>query len=208
MKVFTCAAMVAAATLCVTAPAMAAQIADGTVSFVNLGQPTVDYTVDPSIVTFSSGTFEVNGTGGFLGAKNGMGSLSGALSFSAVEGTTRNETLSNFFTFSDGLGSNFQFSVDSVLTKAYAVATGTQSFSLYLLGSTLDQARGLTATPTSLTISFNQTGDSGFSASGTLAVPPTVAVPEPASWVMMVGGFGLLGATLRRKRSATTISFG
>jgi hypothetical protein len=26
------------------------------------------------------------------------------------------------------------------------------------------------------------------------------AVPEPASWMMMIGGFGLVGAALRRKR--------
>lgn len=32
------------------------------------------------------------------------------------------------------------------------------------------------------------------------------AVPEPASWAMMVGGFGLMGAALRRKR--TSLTFG
>lgn len=36
----------------------------------------------------------------------------------------------------------------------------------------------------------------GFS-SGTLSVAD---VPEPASWAMMVGGFGLLGVTLRQRR--------
>ncbi|NIJ08399.1 hypothetical protein FHS31_002016 [Sphingomonas vulcanisoli] len=186
---------------------MAAQIANGTVSFVDLGQPDVNYTVDPSTVTFSNGTFQVNGIGGFAGAKNGTGSLSGTLAFSATEGTTLNESLSNFFTFSDGAGANFLFSVDSVLTKAYSIAANSQSFSLYLLGSTVNPTQGLTATPTSLTVSFNQTGSSGYSASGTLAVPPASAVPEPASWAMMVGGFGLLGATLRRKRSNALVSF-
>jgi hypothetical protein len=29
--------------------------------------------------------------------------------------------------------------------------------------------------------------------------PPSV--PEPASWAMMVGGFGLLGAAIRRRRA-------
>ena len=33
-----------------------------------------------------------------------------------------------------------------------------------------------------------------------LAAP--AAVPEPASWAMMVGGFGLLGTALRRRRTA------
>lgn len=30
------------------------------------------------------------------------------------------------------------------------------------------------------------------------------AVPEPATWAMMIAGFGLMGATLRRQRIATT----
>ena len=35
----------------------------------------------------------------------------------------------------------------------------------------------------------------------------TAAVPEPASWAMMVGGFGVVGGTMRRRRR-TRISFG
>lgn len=31
-------------------------------------------------------------------------------------------------------------------------------------------------------------------------------VPEPASWMMMIGGFGLVGASLRRRRDAATRS--
>lgn len=30
--------------------------------------------------------------------------------------------------------------------------------------------------------------------------PPSSAVPEPASWALMIAGFGLAGATLRRQR--------
>lgn len=32
-------------------------------------------------------------------------------------------------------------------------------------------------------------------------------VPEPVSWAMMVGGFGAIGAGLRRRRAQTTITF-
>ena len=32
------------------------------------------------------------------------------------------------------------------------------------------------------------------------------AVPEPASWAMMVGGFGLLGATLRRRKAVIAVA--
>lgn len=37
---------------------------------------------------------------------------------------------------------------------------------------------------------------------GTLAA----AVPEPASWAMMLGGFGLLGSALRRRNVAVTLA--
>ncbi|WP_174274345.1 PEPxxWA-CTERM sorting domain-containing protein [Sphingomonas bacterium] len=32
------------------------------------------------------------------------------------------------------------------------------------------------------------------------------AVPEPASWAMMVGGFGLMGAAMRRKKAAVSFA--
>jgi PEP-CTERM motif len=36
-----------------------------------------------------------------------------------------------------------------------------------------------------------------------LDLAPTNAVPEPASWAMMLGGFGLIGAAMRRRTGAT-----
>ena len=39
---------------------------------------------------------------------------------------------------------------------------------------------------------------------GTLSV---LAVPEPAQWALMLGGFGLMGGALRRRRSASTTVF-
>jgi hypothetical protein len=32
---------------------------------------------------------------------------------------------------------------------------------------------------------------------------PTTAVPEPATWALMIGGFGMAGAALRRRRALT-----
>lgn len=48
------------------------------------------------------------------------------------------------------------------------------------------------------TAAFNQ---------GSVWVPgASGSVPEPASWAMMVGGFGLLGCTLRRRRQVTGLA--
>lgn len=37
---------------------------------------------------------------------------------------------------------------------------------------------------------------------GYYLAPATPAVPEPATWAMMIGGFGLVGASLRRRKAA------
>lgn len=44
--------------------------------------------------------------------------------------------------------------------------------------------------------------------SGAVTPPPTNgAVPEPATWAMMIGGFGMIGASLRYRRRKTIVSF-
>jgi hypothetical protein len=43
-------------------------------------------------------------------------------------------------------------------------------------------------------------------ASSAAVLYATTAVPEPATWAMMLGGFGLLGTAMRR-RTKTTVSF-
>ncbi len=35
--------------------------------------------------------------------------------------------------------------------------------------------------------------------------PPVTAVPEPSTWALLIGGFGLAGASLRRRRAALRI---
>jgi hypothetical protein len=51
-------------------------------------------------------------------------------------------------------------------------------------------------------IDSRQLDISGGSASGVPGIP---GVPEPATWAMMIGGFGLIGAVARRRR--TTIAY-
>jgi len=198
-----------AAAVFATAPAQATQIPNGTVSVVGLFNPVVNLAASPKTFTAVSGpTFEISGTGGFAGATAGFGSLNGVLGFSNTVGTTLAQSIANFFTFNDGTAHNFQFSVNSVKTLSYSNNPGvSSSFSLYLLGSTVDTFLGYAATPTSLTLSFNSTGGSAYSASATLAVPPApLPTPEPATWAMTLIGFGAMGAMMRR-RPQTSVSF-
>jgi hypothetical protein len=57
-------------------------------------------------------------------------------------------------------------------------------------GDTFSLLIGLTRPVNPQTFSFTGTWSDGLSAS---------AVPEPASWALMIGGFGLAGAALRRR---------
>jgi hypothetical protein len=204
MSRFVAAGLVAAA---FTAPAYATEIPDGKVTFVGLFNPTIDLGVNPNTFTATTGgTFEVSGIGGFAGADHGFGSLNGVLGFSSVAGSTINESIANFFTFSDGTGHNFQFSVDSVKTVSWASAPNSSSFSLYLLGSTVDTFLGYAPTATSLTLTFGSTSGSPYSVAASLAVPPAGTVPEPATWALTLIGFGAMGAAMRR-RPRTSVSF-
>ena len=42
--------------------------------------------------------------------------------------------------------------------------------------------------------------DDGFKLSSIIVTPQVIATPEPATWAMMIIGFGGIGATLRRRR--------
>jgi hypothetical protein len=46
-------------------------------------------------------------------------------------------------------------------------------------------------------------GKSSLSLDGSVLPPPTPGVPEPASWAMLIAGFGLVGAVARRRRQVT-----
>lgn len=68
--------------------------------------------------------------------------------------------------------------------------------------NTLDAFNGLSATGTwRLYVRDDIQGDFGNFTGSTLRITTAVAaVPEPAGWALMIGGFGLAGAMLRRRR--------
>jgi hypothetical protein len=190
-------------------PAIAASVPNGTVSVAALYNPTVNLNTSPANYTATFGnTFEISGSNGFSSVSGLNGTMNGTLSFAATEGTTINQALANFFVFNDGRGGFFNFSPTSVLTQTYSYTPGvSSSVGLYILGNVADAFQGFTPTPSSLSLSFNSTGGSPYSASATLSVPPAGAVPEPASWALMIVGFGLIGGAMRRRKVKTSVSF-
>lgn len=46
----------------------------------------------------------------------------------------------------------------------------------------------------------------GTGAPAAVVVPPTGGVPEPATWAMMIAGFGLVGGTMRRRSTMVTFA--
>lgn len=109
------------------------------------------------------------------------------------------------------------FLATSVANSGYANYSLTGVGSLNPIFSTLDVTRPLTYTLTaddlgsSLTRSNFTTPDFDLSlnqANVTVAAAGTAgAVPEPASWAMMVIGFGAMGGALRRRRASVAVSF-
>jgi hypothetical protein len=96
--------------------------------------------------------------------------------------------------------------VGGVFAPAAILVDGvSQSFTAPALGSIgVVSLSGLNLTGTSHTLQFqNVQGDWVFVSE---VVFSTRGVPEPASWAMMLGGFGAIGGTLRSRRKAS-VSF-
>lgn len=57
------------------------------------------------------------------------------------------------------------------------------------------------------TYSFSITGDGAGGLPAGLGVRLDTAVPEPMTWAMMVVGLGAVGASMRRRKLSTSVSF-
>lgn len=92
------------------------------------------------------------------------------------------------------------------LTRSYAVAPGASDYKIYsfnVVTGTAPAASSLVFTSTSTNLpSYWGAILDDIKITAPDPTPTSGAVPEPASWAMMVGGFGLLGAAMRRRRAA------
>lgn len=171
-----------------------------------------------------AGTFSTSDTassfaveGGFTG---GTGSYSGYVVFdTAAPGPTDFAATSAFlsigsysFAFADPLFSSVgahaeppDFSLLFLSTEEFSAAN-----SLFeLLSFTISfptATSGIVQSPSAATgsVSINFAGDvDALNGTGTLSrfdSTAVAAVPEPASWMMMIGGFGLIGGVFRARR--------
>jgi hypothetical protein len=192
--------------------AVAAPVMDGTVSAVATFNPAVSLASPTSTYSATNGsTFQISGTEGFSAVGGTTGLLNGTLTFSNTIGDVITQAVSNFFVFSDAKGGTYNYSVSSVQTNAFVNKPGVASSgTLLTLGSIFNSNLGYLATPASLSIQFNNTGASAYSSALTLSVPPVggSAVPETATWAMMISGFGLIGGAMRLQRKVkTTVRF-
>jgi len=210
----------------VASPSQATKIPDGALTIAALFNPTVTFNKSgSSFVAVNGATTEFAGKGGFAVANGSHGTMNGMIKFDMKAGVTQTESVADFLTFTDSDGDIFHFDIDSAHTNSVTQTLGadgktvvSSSGSLFLLGNIWEEnnMHALIGDPTaaSLTLTFNNTGESDFGASASLSVPPGVAdapppaVPEPASWAMMVGGFGLMGGMMRaNRRSRIALSF-
>jgi hypothetical protein len=159
-----------------------------------------------SCVNLDSG----NHTGGALQTRQ-------SVAFAAGDTVTLSFQVSGTQTYED-IFATFEFGGPTLVTSGTAdegYGYGTVLHNLEITGWTVDGAVKPGATFTTYAISFiaGQAGMLGarIGSKGGDGVGPVLdnvllticggAIPEPSTWVLMIGGFGLAGAALRRRRA-------
>jgi hypothetical protein len=186
-------ALAAVTAAVVSTSASAATSLDGTFAASVVGISSNTPSIDLGSVLTNTGVTLVGSATGELGPAT-LTSLT-VSPFTATDGAAYSFTsaIGNFTgTLSDVLSAG---PVSNRVLSAYALGTFTPagSFSSFAAG------------PASLTFSFTQNNANGAISGGfTMSTPPVPApgVPEPAAWAMLIAGFGLTGAAMRRRRIA------
>jgi hypothetical protein len=164
---------------------------DGSPNTININTPDVVVGASTTFYSLINSAFGVNG--------QAIGDLT--LNFS--NGSTYVYDL----TEGDNVRDHYDGVYNNVATNVYGTATyGSDRLDAQQIVLPSSYA-GLTLT--SITLDNNNTGNgdafiAAFTGEGVTAV--TGGVPEPATWAMMVGGLGLVGATIRRRRNIMAVA--
>ena len=142
-------------------------------------------------------------TGGPFSLSNPLGTLPAT---KMTTGNTYDYTFSLAMPL--GTGSSVQIAAQKLIHGSsvpeliqYSLYTGTPGSGTFVSQSSLDFAPTVAFTPTvgAYYVQVDYIAASGEVAGGTI----TSSVPEPASWAMMLVGFGALGVALRRRAAKT-----
>lgn len=164
-----------------------------------------------SAAVFPVGT-TTPGVGSFLAAMGPNGTYNGAISRVGIGAGTFSDT----FTFtvpSTGLGSGSVISSTVLMNGVTSLTFSKVSFNgmdltISALGNLVFAGGdGLPVAAGQLnTLMVSGTSQGGASYGGNLTFIPS-AVPETATWMMMLAGFGVMGAGLRYRRRSSTVAF-
>lgn len=98
----------------------------------------------------------------------------------------------------------FSGTIAGVTLASYAVSTGPNATWKTFAGSTIIQTAGFYDVAFVFDTNFFPSKDIVIDQVYIISGNPTLpGVPEPATWAMLIAGFGLVGATLRRRAAAT-----
>ncbi len=135
-----------------------------------------------------------------------VASESGLTNWVEVEGTQYNET-ENSWNIDDLLVTFTQTtnSLSGVITFGSLGESGVYELGTDHVGVFLPVLDGFTYSSNELFFGFNDDGSPDGDYDDYIIRITSGAIPEPATWAMMMIGLGLVGASLRRRR--TTVSF-
>jgi hypothetical protein len=161
-----------------------------------------DFDIDTDVLAFGTGAFNLTQPISFFSGAAGDIPASGA-NFVVLQTFDFDGDATNGVLLNAGLAADL---------VANAIDTPGAGFFIYF-NSGLDLPRLVYSTDLSSSLSdlkivarfTNFTGDDGRAQMPRFTIANTDTVPEPASWAMMIAGFGLVGGMARR-RAVTTVT--